>query len=151
MKTAVTKPADVVREWFVIDAEGKTLGRLAVTIADLLRGKGKPNFSPHLDAGDFVIVTNADKIHVSGKKADQKLYRYHTQWPGGFKTTTYKHMLATHPERIIEKAVKGMLPHNTLGAELYTKLKVYAGASHPHAAQQPKPFTVTEKGQRSYE
>jgi len=151
MKTAVTKPAEAVREWFVIDAEGKTLGRLAVTIADLLRGKGKPNFSPYMDAGDFVIVTNADKIMISGKKADQKKYHHHTQHPGGFKTVTYKQMLATHPERIIEKAVKGMLPKNKLGAELYTKLKVYAGTTHPHAAQQPKPFAVTEKGQRSYE
>jgi len=151
MKTAVTKPAEVVREWFHIDAEGKTLGRLAVTIADLLRGKGKPTFSPSVDAGDFVIVTNADKIAVTGKKADQKLYRHHTMWPGGFREIAYKKMLETHPERILEKAVKGMLPHNTLGKAMYTKLKVYAGAAHPHAAQQPKTFGLTEKGQRAYE
>jgi len=150
MKTAVTKPSEVVREWYVIDAEGKTLGRLAVAIADLLRGKGKPTFSPYMDAGDFVIVTNADKIVVTGRKAEQKKYHHHTMWPGGFKTITYKKMMATHPERVLEKAVKGMLPHNKLGDKLYTKLNVYAGPNHPHAAQQPKPFNVTEKGQRAY-
>ena len=151
MKTAVTKPAEVVREWLHIDAEGKTLGRLAVTIADLLRGKGKANFAPYLDCGDFVVVTNCEKIKVTGRKAEQKTYHHHTGFPGGFRTETYKKMLAVHPERILEKAVKGMLPHNKLGAVLATKLKVYAGANHPHAAQQPKPFTVTERGQRAYE
>lgn len=150
MKTAVTKPAEVVREWYHIDAEGKTLGRLAGAIADLLRGKGKPIFSPAVDCGDFVIVTNADKVVVSGKKADQKVYRHHTMYPGGFREITYKKMMATHPERILEKAVKGMLPKNKLGDAMYTKLKVYAGDTHPHAAQQPKPFAVTEKGQRAY-
>ena len=150
MKTAVTKPAEVVREWYHIDAEGKTLGRLAVTIADLLRGKGKAIYSPYMDAGDFVIVTNADKIIVTGRKAEQKVYRHHTMYPGGFKTETYKRVMAAHPERVLEKAVKGMLPHTRLGDDMYGKLKVYAGPNHPHAAQQPKPFALTEKGQRAY-
>ena len=140
--TYSAKKQDTIPEWFVIDAEGVTLGKLAVQVASVLRGKHKPTFTPHVDTGDFVVVINADKIQVSGKKSDQKLYRHHTGFPGGIKTRTFKEMLEKHPTRIIEKAVKGMIPHTRLGRQQIKKLKVYAGTQHPHEAQQPKPLTV---------
>jgi large subunit ribosomal protein L13 len=128
------------RAWWVIDAEGKPLGRLASRIATVLRGKNKPIFSPHLDAGDFVIVVNAQKVKLTGKKLEQKEYVRHSGEPGGFRRETYGHLLERKPELPITKAVKGMLPKNTLGRELLTKLKVYAGPDHPHAAQKPQPL-----------
>lgn len=143
--TYSAKKEDTQREWFVVDAEGQTLGKLAVVVANVLRGKHKPTFTPHADAGDFVVVINADKIQVSGKKRDQKQYHRHSGYPGGFRTQTFRQLQAKHPERIIEKAVKGMLPHNRLGSQLYRKLKVYAGAQHPHQAQQPKSLSLNYK------
>ena len=135
MKTYVTKASDIERKWWVVDATGKTLGRLSTEIAQLLRGKNKPIFSPHLDTGDFVIVINAAKIHVTGKKAEDKLYYSHTHYPGGLKTVTYAKLMSTHPERIIEHAVKGMLPHNRQGRAQLKRLKVYIGDKHPHQGQ----------------
>ena len=149
MKTAVTKPQEVTREWYHIDAEGKTLGRLAATVAELLRGKGKPSFDPAVDCGDFVIVTNCEKVVLTGKKMEQKLYRHHTGHPGGYREVAVRKMLDTFPERVVEKAVRGMIPHNKLGDQIYTKLKVYAGPEHPNAAQKPKPYELTEKGERA--
>lgn len=137
MKTYSAKPLEVERQWYLIDATDKTLGRLASTIANLLRGKNKPQYTPHIDTGDFVIVINADKIKVSGKKETDKKYYSHSGFPGGLKTATFKELMEKHPTRALEKAVKGMLPHNTLGAEQFNKLKVYAGAEHPHEAQKP--------------
>lgn len=138
MKTFVPKQEEVQRDWYVVDAEGQTLGRLAVRIAELLRGKHKPIFTPHMDCGDFVVVVNAEKIHLSGNKEEQKLYRHHSGYPGGFKIETARSLRARRPEAIVEKAVEGMLPHSRLGARQFTKLKVYVGAEHPHAAQNPK-------------
>ena len=129
------------RDWVVLDAEGKVLGRLATEIARRLRGKHKPEYTPHCDAGDYVIVINAAKVHATGNKHEGKVYWRHTEYPGGIKSTTLGKMLAEHPERVIEKAVKGMLPKGPLGFAQYRKLKVYAGAEHPHAAQQPKTIT----------
>jgi len=140
MKTYSTKPSDVTREWYVVDAEGKTLGRLASEIAKILRGKGKPLYAPNLDTGDYVIVVNAEKIHVTGRKLDQKMYYRHSGYPGGLKSITLREQLKRHPTRVIRSAVWGMLPHNRLGRAMIRKLKVYAGESHPHQAQQPKPF-----------
>jgi len=137
VKTYCPKPEEVTREWLVVDAEGKTLGRLAVEVANLLRGKHKPEFTPHVDCGDFVVVLNAEKIQVSGKKETQKLYRHHSGFPGGFKEENLAHLRARRPVAIIEKAVRGMLPHSRLGDQQFTKLKVYAGGKHPHAAQKP--------------
>jgi large subunit ribosomal protein L13 len=137
-RTFSPKRADVHREWYVIDAEGKTLGRVATAIARMLRGKHKPTFAPHVDMGDFVIVVNAEKIEVTGKKETQKIYYRHSQYPGGLKKTALRDVRARHPERIIESAVRGMLPHNVLGEQQFKKLKVYTGPSHPHASQQPK-------------
>lgn len=137
MKTFVTKPAEVERNWVVVDAQGQTLGRLASKIAAILRGKNKPNFSPNLDAGDFVIVINAEKIVVTGRRMDQKSYYRHSGYPGGLTETTLRDMLRTHPTRPIEFAVKGMLPKNSLGRQMFKKLNVYAGSAHPHAAQKP--------------
>ncbi|MBQ8476436.1 50S ribosomal protein L13, partial [bacterium] len=134
MKTFSAKPLEVTRKWYVIDAEGATLGRLAVAAANLLRGKNKPQYTPNVDTGDFVIVINADKVTVSGNKETDKLYRSHSGYPGGFKEISFKAMMERVPERAIEKAVRGMLPHNTLGDEQFQKLKVYAGSEHPHAA-----------------
>ena len=142
MKTYLPKVNLQERKWHVIDADGAVLGRLAAQVANVLRGKNKPVFTPHLDAGDFVVVINADKIQVSGKKRDQKLYIHHTGYPGGFRQKTFRQLQAKHPERIVEKAVKGMLPHNRLGRQLYRKLKVYAGSQHPHQAQQPKALSL---------
>jgi large subunit ribosomal protein L13 len=135
MRTYSTKVSDIERKWHVIDASGKTLGRLATEAAVLLKGKHKPMYSPHLDVGDFVVVVNADKIEVTGKKLTQKIYYRHSNYPGGLKSVSLEKMLETHPTRAIEHAVKGMLPHNRLGAAMFKKLKVYAGAEHPHKAQ----------------
>jgi len=137
-KTYVPSQDSINRQWFLVDAENQTLGRLATEVASLLRGKTKSNFTPHLDVGDFVIVVNAEKIKVSGKKFDQKLYRRHSGRPGGLKIETFKALQSRIPERIIEKAIKGMLPHTRLGRQLFTKLKVYKGSEHPHSAQEPK-------------
>ncbi|MGQ9618261.1 MAG: 50S ribosomal protein L13 [Candidatus Aminicenantia bacterium] len=134
------KKGEIVREWWTIDAEGKTLGRLASKVASLLRGKHKPTFSPFLDVGDFVIVVNAEKIRVTGKKMRQKLYRYHAGYLGNLKEFTLEEMLKRKPEEIIKEAVSGMLPKNRLGRKIFRKLKVYRGPSHPHSAQNPKVF-----------
>lgn len=137
-KTFVTKQVDVQREWFVVDAAGQTLGRLATQIADVLSGKRKPTYSPAVDAGDYVIVVNAEKIHVTGRKLDQKMYYHYTGYPGGLKEINLRNQLQKHPTRVIEHAVRGMLPRNRLGRRMLKKLKVYAGPEHPHAAQQPR-------------
>ena len=137
MKTFSAKPPEVERKWYLIDADGATLGRLAVEVTNILRGKNKPQYTPNVDTGDFVVVINAEKIDVSGKKETDKMYRSHSGFPGGFKEISFKAMMEKDPTRAIEKAVKGMLPHNTLGDEQFQKLKVYAGAEHPHAAQKP--------------
>lgn len=140
MKTHSTKPSDINRGWYLVDAEGQTLGRLASEIAKVLRGKHKPIYAPHLDTGDYVIVVNAEKVHVTGNKLDQKIYHRHSGYPGGLKSITLREQLKRHPSRVIRSAVKGMLPHNKLGRATIRKLKVYAGDAHPHQAQQPKPF-----------
>lgn len=137
-KTYVTKEEDVQREWYVIDASGQTLGRLAARVASVLRGKHKPVYSPSVDAGDFVIVVNAEKVHVTGRKLDQKMYYRHSGYPGGLKESTLRNLLQQHPTRVIEHAVRGMLPKNRLGRQVFRHLKVYAGSEHPHEAQQPK-------------
>ena len=142
MTTYTAKPGEIQRDWYVVDAEGRTLGRLATEIADTLRGKGKPQYTPHVDTGDFVIVVNAEKIHVTGDKLAQKTYWRHSGYPGGIKSRTLAEMLERRPEEVIRKAVKGMLPRNRLARQQLTKLKVYAGPDHPHAAQQPKPMEV---------
>ena len=142
MKTFVAKPDEVKRDWYVIDAEGKTLGRMATEIARRLRGKHKPEFTPHVDTGDYIVVVNAEKVHVTGNKRQGKIYYHHTQFPGGLKQASFEKMVETFPERTIELAVKGMLPKGPLGRAMYTKLKVYAGAEHPHQAQQPKELNV---------
>jgi large subunit ribosomal protein L13 len=126
------------RQWYLVDAENQTLGRLASEVAQVLRGKNKPCYTPHLDTGDFVVIINADKVRVSGNKDTQKVYRRHSGRPGGMKTETFEHLQARLPERIVEKAIKGMLPHNALGRQLFRKLKVYKGTEHPHGAQQPQ-------------
>ena len=136
-KTSTPSLTTIKRNWFLVDAEGQTLGRLASEIANVLRGKNKPSFTPHLDTGDFVIVVNAEKIEVSGKKASQKLYRRHSGRPGGMKIEKFETLRDRIPERIIEQAVKGMLPHNSLGRQQFKKLKVYKGSDHPHDAQNP--------------
>lgn len=138
MKTVSMRSQDVDRSWWIIDAEDKVLGRIATEIAHRLRGKHKPEYTPHVDTGDYIIVINAEKVRVTGNKENDKIYWRHSEYPGGIKSTNVSDMRATHPERIIEKAVKGMLPRNPLGRAMYRKLKVYAGAEHPHAAQQPK-------------
>ena len=138
MKTVSTRPQDVDHAWFVVDAEDKTLGRLATEIAHRLRGKHKPEYTPHVDTGDYIVVVNAGKVRVSGNKYDGKKYYRHSGYPGGIKVMNFRDMQARHPERIIEKAVRGMLPKNPLGRAMFRKLKVYPGAEHPHAAQQPQ-------------
>lgn len=137
MRTYVAKPADIERRWYVVDADGKTLGRLASRVAAILRGKDKPIFTPFLDTGDHVIVINAAKVVVTGDKEEKKLYYRHSGYPGGLKTTSYRKMMATRPDRVVEHAVLGMLPHNRLGRAMAKKLKVYAGPVHPHEAQKP--------------
>jgi large subunit ribosomal protein L13 len=137
-KTILPSPQTLDRQWFVVDAADQTLGRLASEVATILRGKNKPSYTPHLDTGDFVVVINADRIRVSGNKATQKLYRRHSGRPGGLKTESFTHLQGRLPERIVEVAIKGMLPHNALGRQMFRKLKVYRGSEHPHAAQQPQ-------------
>lgn len=141
-KTYLPPQESIERKWYVVDAADQRLGRLASEIAMILRGKNKPTYTPHLDTGDFVIVVNADKVSVTGKKASQKLYRRHSGRPGGMKTETFAQLQGRLPERILEQAVKGMLPKNSLGRQLFTKLKVYAGPSHPHEAQQPEVLKI---------
>ena len=142
MKTYVATPATRERNWLVVDATGQTLGRLATQIADVLRGKRKPEYTPHCDTGDFVIVVNAEKISVTGNKRQEKRYYRHSGYPGGLRSRTLEEMLARRPEEVIRKAVKGMLPRNRLGRAQLTKLKVYAGPDHPHAAQKPEPMEI---------
>jgi len=138
MKTYSAKPKDIEKKWYLIDAEGQVLGRLATRIADILRGKNKTIYTPHLDTGDFVVVINAEKVMVTGKKAQQKEYQRYSGYPGGLKKIPYERMIKRHPERVIEHAVRGMVPHNRLGRAILKKLKVYAGPSHPHEAQHPE-------------
>ncbi len=147
MRTFSPKPGDVQRQWYVIDANDVVLGRLATQAATLLRGKHKPIFAPHVDTGDFVIVVNADKVALTGNKREQKMDYRHSGRPGGLKATSYDTLIETNPRRVIEKAVKGMLPHNKLGRQMLKKLKVYAGPEHPHQAQQPVPFEITQVAQ----
>lgn len=142
MKTYTPKAGEAVREWYVVDATGQTLGRLASEVAKLLRGKHKPIFTPFLDTGDFVIVVNAEKIAVTGRKLQQQMYYRHSGYPGGITALPLEEMLKRHPTRAVELAVKGMLPKNRLGADLFRKLKVYAGPEHPHQAQQPKAYVL---------
>ena len=142
MKTFVTKPAEVQHKWLIVDAEGQTLGRLATQIAVLLRGKHKPIFSPSVDCGDYVVVINAEKIHVTGRRLEQKQYYRHSGYPGGLRQISLKDQLEKFPTRPVELAVKGMLPKNRLGRKMIKKLKVYAGVDHPHEAQQPKPYAL---------
>ena len=138
MNTYVTKPNDIKHDWYVVDAQGQTLGRLATRIATVLKGKHKPIYSPSMDTGDYVVVINAEKIVATGRKLDEKLYYRHTGYPGGLRRINLRDQLAKHPERVISAAVRGMLPHNRLGRAMFKKLKVFAGAEHPHAAHKPK-------------
>jgi large subunit ribosomal protein L13 len=147
VRTFSPKAADIQRQWHVVDASDVVLGRLASQVAVLLRGKHKPVFAPHVDTGDFVIVINADKVALSGKKLEQKHAYRHSGYPGGLTAVSYGDLLAKHPERAVEKAVRGMLPKNSLGRQMLRKLKVYAGPEHPHQAQQPKPFEITQIAQ----
>jgi large subunit ribosomal protein L13 len=142
MKTYNPKPGEIQRDWLIVDAEGKTLGRLATQIAERLRGKGKPQFAPHVDIGDFVVVINAEKIAVTGKKLEQKIYYKHSGYPGGLRERTLKEQLNRQPTEVLRKAVKGMLPRNRLGRAQLTKLKIYAGSEHPHEAQAPTTLEV---------
>jgi large subunit ribosomal protein L13 len=145
MKSYMARPLSVERKWHLIDAEGRTLGRLATEIATVLRGKNKPQYTPHVDTGDFVVVVNAEKIIVTGKKAEQKVYRRHSQRPGGLKEVSYEQMLERKPEEILRKAVRGMMPKTRLGRQQFRKLKLYAGPEHPHEAQNPQPYEVREE------
>ena len=144
MKTYSAKPGEVAREWYLVDADGQTLGRLATLIADTLRGKRKPQYTPHVDTGDFVVVVNAEKIQVTGNKLDQKLYYRHSGYPGGLKERTLREQLERRPTEVLRKAVKGMLPKNRLAAKQLTKLKIYAGPEHPHGPQNPQPLTLEQ-------
>jgi len=141
-KTYVAKPTDRERSWLVVDASGKTLGRLATEVARRLRGKHKPTFTPNVDSGDYIVVVNAGKVRLTGRKAETKVYHWHTNYPGGIKSITFEKLLAKNPERVIEKAVKGMLPRGPLGRRMFRKLKVYAGTEHRHSAQQPQALEV---------
>lgn len=138
MKSFVAKPLELERKWYVVDAEGKTLGRMASEVASILRGKNKPIFTPHVDCGDYVIIINASKVVLTGKKLEQKKFRWHTGYIGHLRERSYKELMAKKPEFVVEQAVKGMLPKNTLGREMYKKLKVYSGAEHGHEAQKPE-------------
>lgn len=142
MRTFTAQAEKVERKWYVVDAEGQTLGRLASRIAPILRGKHKPIYTPHLDTGDFVIVINADKVRVTGRKMDQKFYHRHSGYPGGLTSISLRDQLSQHPERVLQAAVRGMLPKNKLGRQMIKKLKVYAGGAHPHEAQQPKALEI---------
>jgi large subunit ribosomal protein L13 len=146
MKTYNAKPGEIERNWYVVDADGQTLGRLATQIADTLRGKRKPQYTPHVDTGDFVVVVNAEKIRVTGKKLDEKLYHRHSGYPGGLRSRPLRDELERRPTEVLRKAVKGMLPRNRLGRAQLTKLKIYAGPDHPHGAQAPKPLPLESNG-----
>lgn len=142
MKTYSAKSHEVKRDWYIVDATGKVLGRVAAEVARRLRGKHKPEFTPHVDTGDYIVVVNADKLRVTGNKAKDKLYHRHTTYPGGIRTTNFETLQAKHPKRVLQLAVKGMLPKGPLGYAMIKKMKVYAGAEHPHTAQQPKPLQI---------
>jgi large subunit ribosomal protein L13 len=142
MKTFSAKPAEVKRDWYVVDAEGKTLGRLASEVARRLRGKHKPEYTPHVDTGDYIVIINAAKVRVTGNKTQNKMYYRHTGYIGNMKSNNFAEMIDKHPERVIELAVKGMLPKNPLGRAMYRKMKVYAGSEHQHEAQQPQPLEI---------
>ena len=142
MRTFTAKKEEIERNWYVVDAEGQTLGRLASRIAPILKGKHKPSYTPHLDCGDYIVVINADKVRVTGRKKDQKFYYRHSGYPGGLSSISLRDQLDKFPERVVESAVKGMLPKNRLGRQMFKKLKEYAGESHPHQAQQPKPLEL---------
>ncbi len=142
MKTLSAKPAEVTRDWYIVDASGKTLGRLATEVASRLRGKHKTNYTPHVDTGDYIVIINAAQIKVTGNKAQDKKYYRHTEFPGGIRETNFAKLIAHKPEEIIERAVKGMLPKGPLGYAMIKKMKVYGGADHPHTAQQPKPLAI---------
>ncbi|MFQ5824493.1 MAG: 50S ribosomal protein L13 [bacterium] len=146
MKTYTPKPSDIERKWFLIDANGEILGRLASQVATILRGKHKPIYSPHMDVGDHIIIINAEKIRVTGKKASNKRYFRYTGYPGGMRFDSFSDLMRKHPERILEKAIWGMLPHNKLGRKMYKKLKVYAGENHPHQAQKPEKIDIDDVG-----
>ncbi len=147
MRTYSPKPGDVTRQWYVIDAQDVVLGRLASQAANLLRGKHKAIYAPHMDMGDFVVIINADKVHLSGNKKNQKLAYRHSGFPGGLRSVRYDKLMDENPEKAVEKAIKGMIPKNTLGRQMLSKLKVYSGDQHPHAAQQPVPFEITQVAQ----
>ena len=142
MRTYLAKPADINRKWYLVDADGKTLGRLAARVATVLRGKHKPTYTPNLDTGDHVVIVNADKIHLTGDKMKTKTYIHHTQYPGGLKSVTAEHLHAKNPTMLLEKAIKGMLPKNPLGKQMARKLKIYSGSAHPHDAQRPETITL---------
>jgi large subunit ribosomal protein L13 len=142
MRTYVAKPSTIEKKWYVVDASGRTLGRLATTVADALRGKRKPIYTPNIDTGDFVVVVNAGKVVVTGNKADQKMYYRHSGYPGGLKSESYRHLFERKPEQVVRLAIRGMLPHNKLGRAQLRKLKVYAGPDHPHQAQRPEALSV---------
>jgi len=144
VQTYSPKLSEIERHWYVIDANGKTLGRLATAVANILRGKNKPEFAPHLDCGDFVVIVNAEKVRVTGKKESQKVYRHHTGFPHGFKEETLRSLKARRPEVVLERAVRGMIPHTRLGDKQINNLKVYAGPEHPHEAQRPKPYELQQ-------
>jgi large subunit ribosomal protein L13 len=144
MKTWNAKPGEVERRWYLVDAEGKNLGRLATQVAETLRGKGKPQYTPHVDTGDFVVVVNAEKVTVTGKKLDDKIYYRHSGYPGGLRQRTLREQLDRRPTEVLRKAVRGMLPRNRLGRAQLRKLKIYTGADHPHAAQSPQPLNLEE-------
>lgn len=143
MKTYSAKPAEVQQDWFLVDATDKTLGRLATEVAARLRGKHKPEYTPHVDTGDYIVIVNAEKIRVTGKKATDKIYHHHTGYPGGLKSISFNKLIDKAPERVIQSAVKGMLPKNPLGRAMFGKLKVYAGGDHPHQAQQPQELNIS--------
>jgi large subunit ribosomal protein L13 len=147
VRTFSPKPSDVQRQWHLIDATDVVLGRLATQTATLLRGKHKPIYAPHVDTGDFVVIVNAGKVALTGAKRDNKIEYRHSGFPGGIRATSYDELLAKNPRRVVEKAVKGMLPHNTLGRKMLSKLKVYAGPEHPHQAQKPVPYTISQVAQ----
>lgn len=144
-KTYSPNPDNIERKWWVIDAKDQTLGRLASRVAHLLKGKHKPEYAPHADVGDFVIIINCDRIHVTGRRLDQKIYYHHSQYPGGLKSISLRRQLEKHPERVIELAIKGMLPKNRLGRQMIKKLKLYAGSEHPHQAQKPEPLAYNTR------
>ncbi|HLT18312.1 MAG TPA: 50S ribosomal protein L13 [Thermomicrobiales bacterium] len=144
VKTYVPKESEIERKWYIVDAEDAVLGRLATEVASILRGKHKPQFTPHLDAGDYVIVVNAEKVRVTGAKENQKMYYRHSRYPGGLRSMTFNQMIEKHPERVIEAAVRGMLPKNALGRRMLRKLRVFTGPDHPHAAQQPIELNVAK-------